>query len=282
MGPRDVLVIVGAGGMGQAIARRSGPGRQLLLADISEPLLDSAATALRAQGQLVATRRVDVSSQASVAQLADVAAALGPVRYLAHTAGLSQVEAPVEAILDVDLSGAAFVIEEFGRVIAAGGAGVAIASMAAQILGRMSSAERAELIRVPAADLAKLPFARPDQFAHGAVAYGFAKLAVTLRVRAACATWGRRGARINSISPGVISTPMGALELEGDAAPMIQAMIDNSPAGRVGTPDDVAAAADFLFSPAASFITGADLLVDGGVTAAMATGELDLGLRQGR
>jgi NAD(P)-dependent dehydrogenase (short-subunit alcohol dehydrogenase family) len=282
MGPRDVLVIVGAGGMGQAIARRSGPGRQLLLADISEALLDRAAAALRASGQLVVTQRVDVSSPASVTQLAQAAAALGPVRYLAHTAGLSQVQASVEAILDVDLAGAAFVIEEFGRVIAAGGAGVAIASMAAQILGRMSSAQRAELMRASAADLPKLPFTRPDQFAHGAVAYGFAKLAVTLRVRAACATWGARGARINSISPGVISTPMGALELEGDAAPMIRAMIDHSPAGRVGTPEDVAAVADFLFSPAASFITGADLLVDGGVTTAMATGELDLGLRQAR
>ncbi len=273
---RDVLVIVGAGGMGQAIARRSGPGRQLLLADIDQSGLDAAAAALRGQGQFVVTALVDVKERGSVRALAQAAAELGPVRYLAHTAGLSQAQASVQAILDVDFLGAAFAIEEFGQVIAPGGAGVAIASMAGHFLGHLDSRQRAQLLRTPVEDLADLPFAGPDRFANGALAYGFAKLAVMIRVQAACAAWGRRGARINSISPGVIATPMGAVELEGEAAPMILAMIDQAPAERTGTPEDVAAVADFLFSPAASFVTGADLLVDGGITAAMAAGELDL------
>jgi NAD(P)-dependent dehydrogenase (short-subunit alcohol dehydrogenase family) len=273
---RDVLVIVGAGGMGQAIARRCGAGRQLLLADIDEPLLDTTAADLRAQGQFVTTERVDVASHDSVRRLADLASGLGPVRYLAHTAGLSQAQASAQTILDVDLSGAAFAIEEFGRVIAPGGAGVVIASMAGRMLGRVDRKQRQQLLRAPADDLANLPFARADQFANGALAYGFAKLAVTIRVEAACVPWARRGARINSVSPGVISTPLGAVELESDSAPMIRAMINQTPAGRVGTPEDVAAAAEFLFGPAASFITGTDLIVDGGITAALATGDLDL------
>ncbi|HUC56449.1 MAG TPA: SDR family oxidoreductase [Streptosporangiaceae bacterium] len=274
--PPDVLVVVGAGGMGQAIARRCGSGRQLLLADIDRELLDAAAAALTAQGQSVAVEPVDVTSHEAVRRLAGCAASLGPVRYLAHTAGLSQAQASAEAILKVDLSGAAFAIEEFGKVIAPGGAGLVIASMAARFLARVDSKQRAQLLRTQADDLAGLPFARAGQFANGALAYGFAKLAVTIRVQAACAAWARRGARINSISPGVIATPMGATELESDSAPMIRAMIGQSPAGRTGTPEDVAAAAEFLFSPQASFITGTDLLVDGGVTAALATGDLDL------
>lgn len=276
---RDVLVIVGAGGMGRAIASRIGSGRLVLLADVSEAALGSAAASLRDAGHQVMPQPVDVTSRRSVAALADVAAGLGPVRYLAHTAGVSPAQASRQAIIDVDLSGAAFAIEEIGRVIAPGGAGVLIASMAAQMLGTAIfgtlTAEQQDQVRHAAADdLASLPCAAAGQFPSRAHAYGFAKLVTQIRVQAACAAWGQRGARINSVSPGVISTPMGHAELESSSAPMIQAMIEGSPARRVGTPEDVAAAVEFLLGPMATFITGTDLLLDGGVTAVLASGNL--------
>jgi NAD(P)-dependent dehydrogenase (short-subunit alcohol dehydrogenase family) len=273
---RDVLTVIGVGGMGLAIARRAGAGRSLLLADVSETGLDAAASVLTREGQHVTTRPTDVSWHASVAGLAEFAAGLGPVRYVVHTAGVSQAQAPVRQILDVDLCGVAYMLEEFGQVVAPGGAGVVIASMSGRTLGQLPADREQQLASVPADELAALPFAAAAKFVNGGHAYAFAKLANVLRVRAAAAAWGRRGARINSVSPGVIATALTRAELASPLGPVIQSMIDGSPAGRIGTADDVAAAVEFLLSPAASFITGADLLLDGGVTAALASGDIDL------
>ncbi|MEU7146092.1 SDR family oxidoreductase [Nocardia sp. NPDC046473] len=266
---RDVAVVIGVGGMGLAIARRIGPGLHVVLSDFDERALESVTGQLRGEGYGVTPVAANVSSRQAVAGLAAQAASLGRVAAVIHTAGLSPVQAPVSAILAVDLLGVALVIEEFGEVIAPGGAGVVIASMAGHSYPAFTGQQASELAGTPADQLLDLPIADPANFATSGAAYGFAKRANLIRVRAASASWGAKGARINSISPGIIATPMGQAELAGANGTAIQALIDGSNARRVGTAADVAAAAEFLLSPAAGYISGADLLVDGGVTAAL-------------
>ncbi|TYB71042.1 SDR family oxidoreductase [Nonomuraea sp. PA05] len=271
---RDVVVVIGVGGMGQAIARRQGVGAHVLAADFNEALLEATAGELRGEGYEVTSQEVDVSSADSVAALAERAAALGEVRAVVHTAGLSPVQAQIPAILGVDLLGVALVLEEFGKVVARGGAGLVIASMAGHSHPALPAEDARLLATVPARELLSLPIAAAGRFADAGHAYAFAKHANLLRVQAASKPWGARGARVNSISPGVIATPMGQAELDGDHGAVMRAMIDASNAGRVGTPADIAAAAEFLLGPGAGFISGTDLLVDGGVTAVIRAGQL--------
>lgn len=264
---KNVLVVIGVGGMGLAIARRIGSGAKVLLADFNEETLAAAAEQLRVEGHDVAEQKVDVSDRASVAALADAAAELGPVLHVAHTAGLSPVQAPVEAIIGVDLLGVAHVLDEFARVVAPGGAGVVIASMAGHFAADSMPLELAKALSLtPTEQLADLPFLA--QLPNPGAAYSIAKRANALRVQAAAGAWGQRGARVNSISPGIISTPMGAAELAGESGAQMRQMVGASATGRLGTPDDIAAAAAFLLdSRQASFVTGTDLLVDGGAVA---------------
>ncbi|WP_440572331.1 SDR family oxidoreductase [Streptomyces sp. KR2] len=270
---RNVVVVIGVGGMGEAIARRQGPGNRLLLADFDEATLAAVAERLRGQGHEVVTQAVDVSSASSVTALAEAAAGLGPVTQVVHTAGLSPVQASPAAVLRVDLLGTALVVEEFGHVVAPGGAGVVIASMAGHMLRTPLTAEQeSALAHTPAGELLRLPFADPEALGQGA--YGLAKYGNRLRVQAASAAWGARGARINSVSPGVIATPMGQQELDGVSGRTMRAMVAASGTGRLGTPEDIAEAAAFLLGPGASFVTGNDLLVDGGVVAALRSGRL--------
>ncbi|ORA85492.1 SDR family oxidoreductase [Mycobacterium malmoense] len=269
---REVLTVLGVGGMGNAIARRLGAGKTVLLADNNEAALASVADALAADGHRVDSRGVDVSSPESVRALAEHAASLGAVTQVAHTAGLSPSQASAAAILAVDLLGTALVLEEFGEVIAAGGAGVVIASMAGHMFPPPTAEQERALAHTPARELLGLDFASPQKITEPGVAYGIAKQANHIRVRAASAHWGRRGARVNSISPGIISTPMGQQELASPVGDGMRAMIAASATGRIGTPDDIASATAFLLGPDASFITGTDLLVDGGVIAAMKAG----------
>ncbi|NKQ52884.1 SDR family oxidoreductase [Amycolatopsis sp. K13G38] len=271
---KDVVVIIGVGGMGLAIARRMGSGRAVLLADFNEETLTGAAGALLAEGHDVTAQQVDVSAAESVAALAKTADGLGRVTALAHTAGLSPVQAPAEAILRVDLLGAALVLDAFTPVVAPGGAAVVIASMAGHLAAALPPEQERALASTPAAELLALPFLGPDVVRDPGTAYGVAKRANTVRVQMAAATWGERGARVNSISPGIVSTPMGAQELAGQSGGYIRAMTEKSGVRRLGTPDDIAAAAQFLLSDQATFITGADLLVDGGVVAAVRSGQL--------
>ncbi len=266
----DVLTVIGVGGMGQAIARRLGSGKTVLLADYNEETLASVTGSLSADGHHIQSRSVDVSSPESVRELAEFAASLGDVTHVAHTAGLSPSQAPAEAILAVDLLGTALVLKEFGEVVAPGGAGVVIASMAGHMFPPLPPEQEKALAHNLPDQLLKLDFI--SSITDPNFAYPIAKQANHIRVRAASAHWGRRGARINSISPGIISTPMGQQELASPVGDGMRAMIAMSGTGRQGTPDDIASATAFLLGPDASFITGTDLLVDGGVIAAVKAG----------
>jgi NAD(P)-dependent dehydrogenase (short-subunit alcohol dehydrogenase family) len=270
----EVLVIIGVGGMGVSIARRVGAGRTIVLADINAAGLDAAASALTDDGHQVLTREVDVTSRSSVAAVAETAQAAGRVTAIVHTAGLSPEQASAEAVLAVDLLGVALAIDEFGDVVEPGGAGVVIASMAGHMLLALDPAVERQLASTPAEELLALEAC--SKITDSRMAYPFAKRANQIRVAAAAVAWGERGARINSISPGVISTAMGRLELGSESGALMRAMVDNSGLRRLGTPEDIAAATEFLLGPSAAFVTGTDLLVDGGVVAAIQTGTIDL------
>jgi NAD(P)-dependent dehydrogenase (short-subunit alcohol dehydrogenase family) len=270
----EVLVIIGVGGMGLSIARRVGAGRTIVLGDVNAGALRAAADALGNDGHQALTREVDVTSRASVAAVAEMAQAAGRVTSVVHTAGLSPQQASADAVLAVDLLGVALSIDEFGRVIEPGGAAVVIASMAGHMQPALDPALVQQLASVPAEDLLGLEAC--STITSSQMAYPFAKRANQIRVAAAAASWGERGARINSISPGVISTAMGRLELDSESGTLMRAMVDNSGLRRLGTPEDIAAATEFLLGPSASFITGTDLLVDGGVIGAIQSGTIDL------
>jgi NAD(P)-dependent dehydrogenase (short-subunit alcohol dehydrogenase family) len=271
---RDVAVVVGVGGMGQAVARRLGPGRCVVLADVAPDLLDRVTKTLTGEGHEVIPVVTDVSDAEAVARLASTASTRGPVRVVVHTAGVSPVQASAESIVKVDLLGVAFTLEEFAPVVAPGGAGVVIASMAGYMGPAIAPEEEAQLALTPARELAALAALQPARHPDPGLAYAYAKRANHIRVRAASVEWGRRGARVNSISPGVISTSMGQAELAGATGSFMRAMVAGSGTARIGTADDIAAAVEFLVGPAASFVTGTDLLVDGGVIGAMTTGQI--------
>jgi NAD(P)-dependent dehydrogenase (short-subunit alcohol dehydrogenase family) len=267
-GSDAVVVVTGAGGMGCAVARRIGVGATVVLADFDEQALESAATTLTTNGYDVVRRVVDVSSKESVEALAADAAARGRVTAVVHTAGVSPVQATVDAIMRVDLLGTALMLDAFGAVMCPGGAGVFISSMA----GTMTSLDpdlELRLATTPTDQLLDLAELAPDAVAEPGIAYGIAKRANQVRVMAASRAWGERGARVNSISPGVIATPMGAAELEGPHGDFMRSMIAGSGTGRIGTAEDIADAVDFLIGRHASFITGTDVLVDGGVIASL-------------
>jgi NAD(P)-dependent dehydrogenase (short-subunit alcohol dehydrogenase family) len=274
----NVLVVIGAGSIGQAIARRTGAGKHVLLADFNETNLQNAKTALEDAGHTVTTQRVDVSDAGSVRALAQAAAGLGDVVQVVSTAGVSPVQAPAEAVLAVDLYGTAVVLEEFGKVIAPGGAGVHISSMAGHMPPPLDPETAHALAFTPTEELLALPVLGPDAVPNSGAAYAISKQANHLRVQAAAVTWGDRGARVNCISPGIILTPLARDEMSGPGAEGYRKMIEVSAAGRVGTADEVATAAAFLLGPDAGFITGTDLLIDGGVIAALRAGRWQFGV----
>ncbi|HEX7761864.1 MAG TPA: SDR family oxidoreductase [Caulobacteraceae bacterium] len=269
----DVIVVIGAGGIGVAIARRQGFGKTVLLADFSDTVLSAAADALREASYTVETQIVDVSSRPSVEALARKASSLGSVMQVVNTAGLSPNMAPPERVLAVDLYGSALVFEAFGAVIAEGGAGLIISSMAGHMLPPLTPDQNQALAFTPADQLLELQFLK-DTVPDSMVAYMMAKRGNHLRVQAEAIRWGERGARVNSISPGVIATPLARHELNSPIGEVYQAMIAASPAKRMAPPEEIAAAASYLLGSDAGFVTGSDLLIDGGVIAAMFAGKL--------
>lgn len=271
---RDVIVVIGAGGIGQAIARRQGFGKTILLADWNEETLDKAAAELGSASYAVVTRQVDVTSRETVRALAVHAAELGPVMQIVNTAGLSPNMAPVDKVLEVDLYGAAVVFEEFGKVVAPGGAGLIISSMAGHMMRPLPEADERQLAHAPADALLALPCLQAEAIPNTLVAYMVAKRANILRVQAEAMRWGERGARVNALSPGIIVTPLAAHELNSEIGDIYRAMVEASPSQRMAPPEEIAVAANFLLGPDAGFITGSDLLIDGGVIAAMRAGKL--------
>jgi NAD(P)-dependent dehydrogenase (short-subunit alcohol dehydrogenase family) len=265
--PREVIVVTGAGGMGEAVVRRIGAGCSVVLADVGDAQLTRVTDGLTLDGYAVHPVRTDFREAAEVAALARAAADLGPLRCVVHTAGVSPVQATSRQIIDVDVIGTARVLDAFEPYVRSGTVAVCIASMAGTMT-ELDAPTLQLLATAPTDELHRLTVLDPDAMVPG-IAYGVAKRANHVRVEAASIAWGRRGGRVVSISPGVIATPMGQEELAGPYGDGMRTMIEMSACGRLGTPGDIAAAVEFLVSPAASFITGTDLLVDGGVIAAV-------------
>ena len=271
---KNVIVVIGAGSIGQAIARRISADKHVLLADLRQEAADAAAKVLNDAGFEVSTATVDVSSRLSVHALVEIATSLGDVTGVIHAAGVSPSQAPPAVILAVDLYGTALVLEEFGNVIARGGSAVVIASQSGHRLPALSPEQNKALATTPADELLNLPMLRPDQVTDPLNAYQIAKRANSLRVMAEAVRWGKRGARVNTISPGIIITPLANDELKGPRGHGYRRMIEVSAAGRAGTPDEVGTVGALLMGPDGAFITGSDFLMDGGVTAAYWYGEL--------
>jgi len=271
---KNVIVVIGAGLIGQAIARRVSTGKHVLLADLRQENADEAAKVLSDAGFEVSTAIVDVSSRTSVHALVETATAIGTVTGVIHAAGVSPTQASPATILKVDLYGTALVLEEFGNVIVQGGAGVVIASQSGHRLPALTPEQDKALATTPADELLALPMLQPDQVTDPLHAYQVSKRGNSLRVMAEAVRWGKRGARVNTISPGIICTPLAKEELAGPRGPGYRRMLELSPAGRIGTPDEVGAVGALLMGPDGTFITGSDFLMDGGVTASYWYGEL--------
>lgn len=269
-----VTVVIGAGSIGQAIARRVSAGKHVVLADIRQENADAAGKVLADAGFALSTTVVDVSSRTSVQALVDLACAIGEVTGVIHAAGVSPSQAPVETILQVDLYGTALVLEAFGEVIAKGGSAVVIASQSGHRLPALTAQQNKALATTPVEELLALPMLQQDQIRDPLHAYQLSKRCNALRVMAEAVRWGKRGARVNAISPGIIFTPLARDELNGPRGEGYRRMLDLSPAGRGGTPDEVGALGALLMGPEGTFITGSDFLMDGGVTASWWYGEL--------
>jgi NAD(P)-dependent dehydrogenase (short-subunit alcohol dehydrogenase family) len=270
----NVNVVIGAGLIGQAIARRVSTGKHVLLADLRQENADAAAKVLSDAGFEVSTGIVDVSSRKSVHALVETAMAIGTITGVIHAAGVSPTQASPATILKVDLYGTALVLEEFGNVIAQGGAGVVIASQSGHRLPALTPEQDKALATTPTDELLALPMLQPDQVTDPLHAYQVSKRGNSLRVMAEAVRWGKRGARVNTISPGIICTPLAKEELAGPRGPGYRSMLELSPAGRIGTPDEVGTVGALLMGPDGGFITGSDFLMDGGVTASYWYGKL--------
>lgn len=271
---KQVVVIIGSGSIGQAIARRVGVGKHILLADLKEQNAVNAATILQNAGYDVSTATVDISSRTDIDSLVQKATSIGDISGLVHAAGVSPSQAPIDTILKVDLYGTALLLEEFGKVILSGGAGVVIASQSGHRLPALTPEENKALATTPIEELLTLPILHSRNIIDTLHAYQISKRCNSLRVAAEAVRWGERGARLNTISPGIIITPLANDELTGPRATGYLNMITNSPVGRAGTPDEVGNVAALLMGPDGTFITGSDILMDGGVTASYHFGKL--------
>jgi NAD(P)-dependent dehydrogenase (short-subunit alcohol dehydrogenase family) len=264
---KNVIVVIGAGSIGQAIVRRVGAGKHILLSDINKANNEAAAKTLSEAGFEVSTTTVDISSRQSVHSLVVTATKIGNVTGLIHAAGVSPSQASPATILKVDLFGTAVILEEFGNIIAEGGAGVVISSQSGHRLPALTPKQNKALATTPADKLLELAFLQLNQVTDSLHAYQLSKRGNSLRAMAEAVRWGKRGARINTISPGIIITPLAKDELSGPRGDGYRKMINTCAVGRAGTPDEVGNVANLLMGQDGAFITGSDFLMDGGVTA---------------
>ena len=273
---KPVIALLGAGSMGTAIVRRIAAGKKILLGDISEKNLEKVSHDFEYSGYDVETMTVNALEKESVEAFARKAASLGPVMFFIDTAGASPNQAKPEHILKLDMVGTGYAVDAFGEVMAPGGAGLIISSQTGYMYNIPHETEQ-EILNTPTQDLMDLPFIRETAMQNSGWAYMIAKRVNHLQaMKAAATTWKARRARINSLSPGVIVTPLAYDEFNA-AGEGYQRMIDASAAERTGTSDEIAEAGAFLLGEHAGFITGTDLLIDGGTIAAIRTGQYKLG-----
>ncbi|MDR3544046.1 MAG: SDR family oxidoreductase [Desulfosporosinus sp.] len=271
---KEVMILTGAGQIGMAIARRMGFGKKLVVGDKKLENAQTIAKIMNDAGFDVVPMEMDLSSRDSIRSLIAEAQKHGEISMLVNAAGVSPSQAPIEAILKVDLYGTAVLLEEVGRVIKDGGTGVTISSQSGHRMPALSAEVDEQLACTPTEDLLKLEVLQPENIKDTLHAYQMAKRCNEKRVMAESIKWGARGARINSISPGIIVTPLAIDEFNGPRGDFYTNMFAKCPAGRPGTADEVANVAELLMSPQGAFITGTDFLIDGGATASYFYGAL--------
>ncbi|MBR3219229.1 MAG: SDR family oxidoreductase [Thermoguttaceae bacterium] len=271
---KEAMVVTGAGQISMAIARRVGFGKKIILGDKNPQNLRTAAAVMNNAGYDVVPFEMDLSDRASVKAMIAKAREYGEIKYLVNGAGVSPSQAPIEVILKVDLYGTAVLLEEIGKVIAEGGAGVTISSQSGWRMPQLTPRQDRLLATTPAEELLDLEFLRPENITDTLHAYQMAKRCNEKRVMYECVRWGERGARLNAIAPGIIVTPLAVDEFNGPRGEFYKNMFAKCPAGRPGTADEIASIAELLISDAGAFITGSTFLADGGATASYFYGPL--------
>lgn len=271
---KNVLILTGAGQIGMAIARRVGYGMKIVIGDKKPENAQTISRTMNEAGFDTVAVEMDLSSRASIQNILAEAQKYGPITRLVNAAGVSPSQAPIEAILKVDLYGTAVLLEEVGKVIAPGGVGVTISSQSGHRMPALTPEQDEQLACTPTEELLKLDILQPENIRDTLHAYQMAKRCNEKRVMAESVKWGEKGARLNSISPGIIVTPLALDEFNGPRGDFYKNMFAKCPAGRPGTADEVANVAELLMSDRGAFITGADFLIDGGATASYFYGPL--------
>ncbi len=271
---KQVMLLAGAGQIGMAIARRMGTGKKIVVGDKKLENAQAIAKTMNEAGFDVVPMEMDLSSRASIQALIAEGQKYGEINMLVNAAGVSPSQAPIEAILNVDLYGTAVLLEEVGKVIAAGGVGVTISSQSGWRMPALTAEQDAQLATAPTEELLQLDFLQPEHIRDTLHAYQLAKRCNEKRVMAQAIAWGERGARLNAIAPGIIVTPLALDEFNGPRGDFYKNMFAKCPAGRPGTADEVANVAELLMSDKGAFISGSTFLVDGGATASYYYGPL--------
>lgn len=271
---KDVMLVTGAGQISMAIARRIGYGKKIVLGDKNIHNARIIAETMNNAGFDVEPFEMDLSSRSSILEMIEFARSFGDIAYLINGAGVSPSQAPIEAILKVDLYGTAVLLEEVGKVIKEGGVGVTISSQSGHRMKQLTSQEDELLATTPTEELLNLDMLQVENIHDTLHAYQLAKRCNEKRVMFESVRWGQKGARINSISPGIIVTPLAVDEFNGPRGDFYKNMFAKCPAGRPGTADEVANVAELIMSDKGAFITGSDFLIDGGATASYFYGPL--------